>query len=244
MLIDRLRYEWQLMGKKVVLVPLLIMLGFGLFALLLHYMHVDSDRFLSGGLEMILPLAAGAMVAAVVSYDPAVELQLTMPTHYRRTAIQRMLLILLWSSCVALLASSIISALRLGYTTELIGSTLPSFLQFLIGQLSWCAALLWCIGFGLCLALFAHSATASVAILSGIWMLEIFFKDLVITISWLKPVILFPTTLYGLTLVSHNVYFDWLINRYEVLGTGLLLLLLGYYLLRSTEGLLKGASEE
>jgi len=89
--VDRLRYELQLMGKRVILTPILVMLGFAAFAGLLAYLHVMPARFLSGGLEMILPLSAGVIVTTVISHDPAVELQLTMPRKYDVTGIRRLL---------------------------------------------------------------------------------------------------------------------------------------------------------
>lgn len=59
---DRLRYEVQLLGGKVLFTPILVVGGFALLALLLHYLNIAPERFLLGGIEMILPLAAGVVV--------------------------------------------------------------------------------------------------------------------------------------------------------------------------------------
>src|SRR3954449_9971786 len=48
---ERFRYELQLMGKRVILTPIVVMVCFALFAELLRYLHVIPARFLSAGLE-------------------------------------------------------------------------------------------------------------------------------------------------------------------------------------------------
>ena len=246
MFFDRFRYELKLMGKKVILTPILVVVGFGLVALFLHYIHSDGirDRFLSASLEMILPLAAGVIVATIVGQEPALELQLTMPIKYSKTVVQRLGLVAGWSICVALLSSVLIARLDLSYTTEMIGSTLPEQIQFLIGQLAWFAPLCWCAGFGLCIALLSRSRAACAAILSAIWVFEVFFKDFLGGIVPFRPLLLFPTTLYRLTRIPSTLYSLWLANRLEVVVTALAFLLIGLLLLRQSEGLLKGASEE
>ncbi len=237
MTIDRLRYEIKLMGKRVILTPILVMLGFTLFALLLHYLKVIPARFLSAGLEMIIPLAAGIIVATITSQDPTIELQLTVPKKYHRTAMERLVLIALWSAFIALLSSGILSTFKLTFVpTQLLSWSAPA--QFLTIQLMWLATLLWFVGMGLCLALLTRSRSASGAILSGIWLVEIVFKDLFASTNWLQPVFLFPTTL------TPAINF-WLTNRLEVLLMAVVLLPIGWLLLRSNpEGLLKGSSEE
>lgn len=244
MFIDRVRYELRLMGKRIILTPILVMVGFALFAELLHYLHTDPARFLSSSVEMILPIAAGVVVATIASHDPAIELQLTTPMLYHITAILRLLLIVGWTACIALLSSSIISALNLGFMPQPIPSWSTS-LQFLTGQLVWLAPLLWFAAVGLCLALLLRSRSAAAALLGGIWIVETFFKGLFAATDWLHPVFLFPTTLVPFVGPLPQAVFNlWLTSRFELLGTALVLLILGWLLLHNTEGLLKGASEE
>jgi hypothetical protein len=244
MSLDRLRYEVQLMGKRIILTPVLVMAGFALLAELPHYLHTNPARTLSAGLELILPIAAGVVVATVISQDPVIELQLTLPRQYHLTGMLRVLLIAAWTTCIALLSSGIIVALNLGFMPQP-PHTLPAALEFLMGQLVWLAPLLWLAGFGFCLALLLRSRSASAALLGGIWVLEIIFKDVLAYYAWLRPVLLFPTTLLPLVGRLPQAYFDiWLDTRLEVLGTGLALCLIGWLLLRNPEGLLKGASEE
>ncbi len=45
-------------------------------------------------------------------------------------------------------------------------------------------------------------------------------------------------------LIFDRLRYEWLFTRIEIVGTGMVLLLLGWLLLRYPEGLLKGASEE
>lgn len=244
MFVDRLRYELQLMGKRVILTPVLVMLCFALFAVLLHYLKVEPARFLSSGLEMILPIATGAVVGTIVMHDPALELQLTMPKLYDRTAVLRLVLIVGWAVLIALLSSAIISVLNQVYMFQPPHSW-SELVQFLVQQLAWFATLVWCVGLGFCFSLLFRSRSAAGALLAGIWIAEIIFKDDIFLSDWLRPFSLFPTTLVYPALTVPQQYIDmWFTNRVEVLATGLALIAIGWLLLRNPEGLLKGSSEE
>lgn len=243
---DRLRYELQLMEKKVILTPILVIVGFALFSLLLKYLRVAPERFLLGGIEMILPIAVGITVGNVALQDSALELQLTMPRHYDRTAIQRLFLIIGWTSCIALCASLFLSLLGLAYMPAILTSWSP-FASFFTLQLAWLAPLLWCASVGLCIALLTRSWTGSAALLGGIWIADIIFKDFIALTPWLRPLLLFPTTLVIFTVphlsqADFNLY--WLDTRFEVLATALLLLPVCWLLLRNSENLLKGVNAE
>jgi hypothetical protein len=241
---DRFWYELKLMGKKVTLTPMLVMVGFAALAILLYYLKVDPSRTLSAGLEMILPLMAGIVISAVTSQDQAIELQLTVPRKYHQTVMRRLAIILGWTAIVTLISNVIIVLLNLGYIPQ----DTPAWsnpLPFLVGQLTWIATLLWYVATGLVLGLLTRSRAASAAILCGIWIIEIIFKDIFGASAWLKPVFLFPTTLFALAGPIPQALFNyWLSNRFEVLAMGLVLLPIGWLLLRSPERLLKGSSEE
>src|SRR5258706_14864863 len=105
MFLDRLRYELKLIGQRVILKPALLMLGFDLIAIFLHTRAVDPSRTLSASLEMIIPLAAGIVVATITSQDNAIELQLTMPKKYDRTVLRRLTIIFGWTAFIALLSA-------------------------------------------------------------------------------------------------------------------------------------------
>ena len=245
MSLDRLRYEFRLMGGKVLWTPVLVMLGFALFALLLIRIHTSPGRFLAASLEMSLPLAAGVVVATVISQDAAIELQLTLPRKYHLTAMLRLLLIVGWTICIAVVSDRVLAALKFEYMPAQMQSWVTPF-QYLTLQLVWFAPLLWFVGFGLCLALLLRSRTASGALLGGIWIMEIIFKDYLALTPWLRPVLLFPTTLifYPQPIILQDIFDLWFANHFQVLLTALVLLPLGWLLLRNPEGLLKGSSEE
>jgi hypothetical protein len=237
MILDRWRYDFKLIGRVAFLTPLLMMVGFALIAVLLHTIGVAPARFLSSGLEMFLPVAAGVIVATTCLHDPALEVQLTLPRSYATTTLRRLFLFTGWTACVALLSSGLIALFHLGYPPQQIQSW-PLAFQIIAMQMIWLAPLAWFIGLGLCLALLMHSRTASGALLAGIWIIESLFLGSIIDKNpWLQPVALFPTTL-GPT-VSY-----WLSSRVSILLMALLLLPLNWWLLRNTEGLLKGMSEE
>lgn len=245
MSIEQWYYELRVLGKRVILTPLLLALGSALFAVFLQTREVDPARFLSGMLEIMLPIATAVVVATIASSDPAIELQLTTPRRYLYTATKRIALILGWAIVIALLCSILLTVLRMAYMPQqMLGWAAP--LSFLVNQLTWLAPLLWLAALGLCLALLLRSRAASSAILGGIWILEIIFKDVLAATSWLQPVLLFPTTLilFPSALIPNSVFQVWLSSRLEIAGTGLVLLALGWLLLRNPEGLLKGASEE
>jgi hypothetical protein len=244
MFLDRLRYELKLMGKRVILTPVLVILGFALIAIFLHARAIDPSRTLSASLEMIIPLAAGIVVATITSQDNAIELQLTMPKKYDRTVLRRLIIIFGWTAFIALLSGIVIYALRLKYIPLSSPSESIS-LQLLTQVLTWIAPLLWLVGIGVCLALLLRSRSASGALIGGLWIFEIIFKDYIAATNWLHPVFLFPTTLLPMVGILPQVYFNlWLTTRFELLGTALVFLLIGWLLLRNPEGLLKTSSEE
>ncbi|HEX6109568.1 MAG TPA: hypothetical protein VFZ02_09155 [Ktedonobacteraceae bacterium] len=239
MSLDRFWYELRIMGKWVIIIPLLIMLSFAFLAALLTIMqvsHLRISQVLTASLEMILPLVAGLLTATIISHDAAIELQLTMPKSYRVTAFVRLSMIIAWTSCIALFSSVFIYHLRFWRVPSQVETwkVLP---QFLIGQLTWVAPLLWFVGLGICLALLIRSSSASSALLGGIWIIEAIFYGYFAITGWLKPMFLFSTTL------APDIDF-WLSNRFELLVTALVLILLGWFMLGNTELLLQGTAGE
>ncbi|MHB8600009.1 MAG: hypothetical protein ACYDER_24765 [Ktedonobacteraceae bacterium] len=242
--LTRLRYEIQLMGKRVILTPILVMLAYALLALYMHYRSIDPARFLASSLEIILPLAAAIIATTITSQDPAIELQLTVPKKYSTTVMGRLVLIAAWTLCIALIASIALSALHLGFIPQQ-PQPFAAPITFLVAQLVWFAPLLWLVGIGLCLAMLTRNRAASTAALCGIWLLEITFKDYLALTNWLHPAFLFPTTLIPLDGTIPQQYYNlWLSSRFEVLGTALVFVCIGWLLLHDPEGLLKASSEE
>ena len=236
---DRIWYELRIMGKWVILIPPLIILTFALLGEILTIMqvgHLRISQVLTASLEMVLPLAACLLTTTIVSYDAAIELQMTMPKTYRITAFVRLSLIIAWTSCLALFSSVLVYHLRFWRVPSQVETwkVLP---QFLIGQLTWIAPLFWFVGVGFSLALLIRSRSASSALLGGIWMIEAILYGYFAIINWLKPLFLFPTTL------APGISF-WLSNRIELLITALILLLLDWFMLQNSEKLLQGTAGE
>jgi hypothetical protein len=239
MSLDQLRYELRIMGIWVFFTPILVIVCLALLAELLLILHTSPLRIsqiLTSGLEMLLPLATGIIAATIASHDPARELQLTLPKKYPVTVIGRLSLIVAWTGAVSFLASIFIYHLKfLRIPTQI--QTWGVVPQVCIEQLTWLAPLLWFTTVGLCLALIIRSRVASSALLAGIWIIETIYYGYFLLIDWLKPFLLFPTTL------APNINF-WLLNRYEILGTALILLPFGWLLLHNSEALLRGATGE
>lgn len=238
MSLDRLRYELRLLSKPVFLTPLLVSVG---FALLLALVNRDVSlptiaRSMGANLEILLPMAAGVVVATVATYDQAIELQLTMPRKYHRTANLRFLVILLWSAVVSLLTSFFLA--RFGYLRQIdqIAHWSQPW-QFLTWQLTWLSSMLWLVALGLVLSLLVRSRSASGALICALSLGEIAFHGAMVQNPLLFLVYLFP-----LTFSPDTSY--WLFNRVELLGTALLLLMVAWFLLRLPELLLARAPGE
>lgn len=246
MLFDRLWHEVKLAWKTLLVAPLLAAAPVGLIVALQRVHGENPAHALLAGIEMLLPVAAGVMVATTVAHDDALELHLTTPRPYDRTAMLRVLVIAGWTALLAAAATA--GASWRGVLDE------PSFAQAvsapvraLVTELVWLAPLLWLVGIGLCLGMLTKSRTASGALLGGIWLLDILSTGVIMQTSWLRPFLLFPTTLviYPASAVS-RADFDtyWLNTRFGLLAMALALLPLGWLLLRNSEALLKGATEE
>ncbi|HEY6407899.1 MAG TPA: hypothetical protein VIY29_10575 [Ktedonobacteraceae bacterium] len=235
---DRFRYELRLLGWRVTLTPVLVTLGLSIFALILQVVDTEIKRFFTASLEIILPLVVGLLVTTVTTDDPAVELLLTMPCTYATTIMRRLSITLLWCTLITLLFSSMLSLLNLWFLPQQI-STWAKPSQLLAGQLIWIPTLLWFSAVGFVIAQVTRSRATSIMLLSSIWIFSMFVFGLPLRFpDWLKQSLyLFTSTL------SPQIDY-WFTNREIILLTALLLIPIGWLLLRSTEGLLKTASEE
>ncbi|HLX56219.1 MAG TPA: hypothetical protein VKR83_04275 [Ktedonobacteraceae bacterium] len=235
---DRFRYELRLLGWRVTLTPVLVALGLSIFALILQVVDTEIKRFFTASLEIILPLVVGLLVTTVTTDDPAVELLLTMPRTYASTIMRRLFITLLWAALITLLFSSVLALFNLWFLPRQI-STWAKPSQLLAGQLIWLPTLLWFSAVGFVIAQVTRSRATSIMLLSSIWIFSMFVFGLPLLFpDWLKQSLyLFTSTL------SPQVDY-WFTNREIILLTALLLIPLGWLLLRSTEGLLKTASED
>lgn len=236
MILDRLRYELRLLGKPVLLTPVLVVIGFALLLALVNRNVIIVARSMSGSLEVLLPMAAGAMVATIATHDRALELQLTMPRKYQRTAYIRFLFILLWSAIVSLLTSLLLYLLNYRRLPAQIANWSQPW-QFLTWQLTWLSSMLWLVALGLVLSLLIRSRTASGALICVLSVAELLFHDTMNQEAIYHPIYLFPLTF------SPDAGY-WLTNRIELLGTAAVLFILAWFLLRIPERLLSHAPGE
>lgn len=238
MSLDRLRYEIRLLGKPVFLTPVLVVAGLALLLTIANRGITASTlaRSMGGSLEILLPLAAGIVVATVATHDRAMELQLTMPRKYQHTANERFLFILGWSSLVSVLTSALLLALHHWRLPEQIADWSQPW-QFLAWQLTWLSSTLWLVALGLVLSLLIRSRSASGALLGVFAFAQIMFHDAFDEAAYLHPVYLFP-----LTFTPEANY--WLANRLELLATAVVMLGLAWLLLRRSEMLLSHAPGE
>lgn len=238
MSLDRLRYELRLLGKSVFLTPLLVVSGFA-FLLAIVNRSVTAytmARAMGGSLEILLPMAAGVIVATIATHDRAIELQLTMPRKYHHTANARLLFILLWSAIIALLTSALLLTFNHWRLPVQIAHWSQPW-QFLTWQLTWFASMLWLVALGLVLSLLIRSRSASGALIGVFAVIQLIFHGGFDENIFLHPVYLFP-----LTFTPEADY--WLTNRVELLGTAVVLLFLAWFLLRQPELLLSHAPGE
>jgi hypothetical protein len=234
MFLDRLRYEIRLLGRLSLLVPALILLVGVLMVVVLHLSHTKTTSLFNACLEMFLPLSAGIFVATLCGHDPAMELQLTLPTLYRRTILYRLTIIGVLTAGAAIIASTLLTGIGLEKVLP-IGLSWPIVFQWGARQLLWLAPLLWFLAIGLFLALLFRSRTVSIALLGGIWVAENIMYGMLMSTSWLRPVFLFATTLTPVSTLSTF----WFANRIELIGTALLFLCIAWLQLHQTEMLLQ-----
>lgn len=247
MLFDRFYYEVKLLGKKLFLTPLLLVAVPTALAVWMKFGgHIDPARLLLAVAEMLFPLATGVIVGTIVAVDPAVELQLTLPQKYDRTGILRISLVLALMLCCLFLFTNALDFLKLLYMPTFMNSWSP-FIRFLAVQLIWLVPLLWCTVIGFCIALLLQSRIAASALFGCIWVGEIIFKDSIAITPWLRPVLLFPSTLVGFpaTYIHYSEYVTYfLTTRLDLFITAVALFPLGWLLLRNTDRMLRGAVAE
>ncbi len=228
---DRFRYELRILGWRVGTPALAVLIGSALVAVGI----ATLTDFLTATIEMLLPLSAGIISAMLLTQDVCMELHLTLPAPFARTALRRFGLVLAWTALCAWLGASSLFTLNLWRVPAQIQAW-PPLARYLGEQLVWIAPLLWLAAIGLGLALVLRNPTASAALIGGIWIVETFAASF-FTAVWLHPVFLFPTTF------APFVDF-WLTNRLELIVTGLFLVPLCRILLGNTEALLRSGSAE
>ncbi len=242
---DRLRYEVKLAGKALIVAPVLALAPAALLVVLDHFLAQSPAHVLLAAVEMLLPIAAGVIAATALASDAALELHLSTPRTFECTSLLRLLLIVVWTSCLSWLTFSIALALQ-QFELPAFARTASPLVRAALLQLVWLVPLLWLVTAGLAIALLTKSRSASGALLAGIWLLDTIFVGVIAQTAWLRPFLLFPATLLlfpaaGVSRTDFITY--WLDTRIELMGMALVLLMLDWLLLRDAEGLLQGVSE-
>lgn len=219
-------YEMRELGVIALLTPLFVVGGIALFAGVMTLGSAQSEQIanvLTRGMEILFPLAAGTVAATVVTSDPGVEWQLTMPTSYRVTIFRRLGLLLAWS---ALVAFGDVLGLRI------IGRWIvPK--PFIVGQLMWLAPMLSFAALGALLSLLVRNRSASAGLVGGIWIIELLFHGYLLDQAWARPWFSFATTWAG-----EETF--WLSNRLTLIGLAGVLFVGVAALLEQHEMLLTG----
>ncbi|GAA4470474.1 hypothetical protein GCM10023170_087330 [Phytohabitans houttuyneae] len=188
-----------------------------------------TARNLLAALEMAMPLAAGVGAASLVGRDPAVELQLTMPTAYRSTLLRRLAVTFGWAGLLAVLV--VAGLVATGWWERWPASHGP-----LLGQLVWLAPTLALGGLGFLAGAAFRSPAAAGGIVATCWIVQQVFPGLVQDSAWARLLYLFATT-RGADPAA------WTANRLTLVAIALVLGALGWLLLGRTERLLAGEAE-
>jgi hypothetical protein len=221
-----LRYEVRVLGPALFAVPVLAALSLSGLVGVLAVRNVSHDflpQLVTGILEALLPLTAGVVLATVAAHDPAIELQLTLPTLYRFTAGQRFALLLGWTLLVeAVVATALHLILPWAQVKHGAGYILL-----------WLAPTLWLAAAGALLALLMRSRATAGALLGSIWVAQLVFHGYFALSGWTQPWFLFAT------LFAPGAAF-WPTNRVELILIALALSLGVWAFLLNSEWRFRG----
>jgi hypothetical protein len=162
----RLRHETALLGIAAVVSPPLVLVSFTFIGAVAG----DGARALTGALEAGVPLAVGITAASMLSFEPALELQLASPGGFRPAALRRLGLLIAWAAVVSLAATSA------GRITGLLNSwpgPADPLRDMLMSVAPLSAFAIW----GCLLGVALRSRGAAAAAVTGFWLASIAFKD-------------------------------------------------------------------
>lgn len=226
------RYEVRRVGWGVLLAPPLVA------ALVVAVTLLDGSdgagtgaatRNLFATLELALPLVAGVGAASLVGRDPAVELQLTMPTRYRGTLLRRLALLLGATALVAVLIVGLLLA-----TGD--WARFPPARGAVVGQLVWLAPTLWLAAVGFLAGAVLTGPAAAGGLVAVLWALQQIFVGVIQEHRWSRLLYLFATT-------RGTAPTDWMENRLVLLATAIGFGLAGWLLLGRAERLVARETE-
>lgn len=219
-------YEGRRIGWAAIIGPPLVAIG--VVALALTQQAAGNRTAVAPLLSVsldVMPLMAGFGAAALVA-DPALELQLSMPTSFPLTVLRRLLLSAAWP---ALLAATFEVALWLT-GRRLWTPVVP------LDELVWLAPLVALAGLGLAGAATLRSMAAASGLVAVFWLAQELLAASIARAPWLQPVWLFYRYAPGTEAA-------WLLNRMVLLGAGVILCALAFQLLQRTESLIAMGSD-
>jgi hypothetical protein len=227
------RHEARRAGLAALLTPLavaLFMVAIALdSALRLHDPSRNTALILQNLLELALPLAAGVGAASLVGRDPAIELQLTLPTAYRATILRRLAASTGWVAVVALTVT--LGAVATGWWDRWPGAHTP-----LTGQLTWLAPTVFLTGLGLLVGTLAGSPALATSVVAMLWTFHLAGTGPLQNHQWTRQLFLFATT-------RGVPELDWTANRLILLAAGASLAAVAWLLLRRPVRLLTKEAE-
>ncbi len=195
----------------------------------LGYPDRGTALVLQSSLELALPLAAGVAAGSLVGRDPAVELQLTMPTSYRGTILRRLIVSAGWAAAIAVAAAAVMVAS--GWWDRWPGAHEP-----LAGQLTWLAPTLCLSGLGLVTGAVSGSPATATSVVTVLWFVHLAAGSLIGQHRWSRLLYLFATT----RPITDD---DWLANRLTLVAAGVAMITLAWLLLRRPSRLLTKEAE-
>lgn len=231
---DRWRHEVRRVGRSALLAPPAILAaGAALVVSTAARNGAPVPRLAAGIVEIGLPLAAGIVVAGLVTTDPLIELQLSLPTPFRATLARRTAVLLAWA---ALLAAVGTSALVLAGAWQGRGVDAQT-------QLVWLAPMALLVGLGLAAGALSARSIVGIATVGALWILQVVDPAAFIAHRPLRLVYLFangrvPGAPYT---VAGRLTSVWAHDRAVLLAGGLTLAVIAWVAMRSPERLLRGA---
>jgi hypothetical protein len=219
-------YELRRIGWPALIGPPLAVTTMGFFGFLAAALGNPQqvNRILSSTLD-VLPLVAGIAAANAVSGDSAIELQLSLPMTFRRTALRRLTLAVGWTILLSLAAAvALAAAHRLVWPASFLGE-----------QLIWLVPVAWMTGLGASLTLGLRGVAIGSGLVGVIWAVEAGMAGLFQQNPGLEALWLFFR-------YSPEQSAAWFSNRASLSLCAAALLALVYWLLGQTDRLLSRES--
>jgi hypothetical protein len=204
------RHEVRRAGPAALLTPPVVALVVAAIAVdsaaRLHDPAASTALIVQNLLELALPLAAGVGAASLVGRDPAVELQLTLPTAYRATILRRLAAGTGWVALIGV--TVVLGAVATGWWDRWPGAHTP-----LAGQLTWLAPTAFVAGLGLLIGALAGNSALAASVVAMVWIFHLAATGPLQNHQWSRQVYLFATT-------RGSPELDWTANRLTLLAAG------------------------